>query len=393
MLKSYKYRIYPNSQQKKLIDKTIGVCRLVYNLALETKIRAWQSSHKSLSAIDLCYQLPELKEAYPWIAEVDSQAVQAAIKKLDKTFAFFFKGSGFPKFKSKKSSGSFKCPSNKREVDFKSHTITIPKIPNIKAAMSQKFDGVIKTITIIRTTTSKYYASVLVDNKQELPSKPILSVNKAIGIDIGIKSFAVTSNGQVYESNQHLKNSLKRLQCLQRRASRKKKGSNNRKKANKCVSILNEKIANQRGDYIHKITTKLVCDSQADTFVIEDLNVAGMMKNKKLSKAIQDASFGEFIRQMQYKCEWYGKNLIVIGRFEPSSKTCFACGLINNNLTLADRKWTCECGASHDRDLNAAKNILRIGIEKYSGVGNAGGPVESRRLRRAKKQELCIFNT
>lgn len=372
-----------------MIEKTLGICRLVYNLGLETKIRAWQSAQKRLSAIDLCYQLPELKEAYPWLKEVDSQAVQASIKKLDNAFDGFFKGKGFPKFKSKRGRQSFQCPNNTRLVDFEKGTITVPKIQNIKAAISRNFEGQIKTITVSRTPTGKYFASVLVDNKIQLPKKAIVNPEKTVGIDIGIKSFVVTSNGHFYEPNRYLKNSLSRLKCLQRRASRKKKGSKNRKKANLCVAILHEKIGNQRADYIHKITTGLIRDNQAETFVIEDLNVVGMLKNRKLSQAISDVSFGEFVRQMRYKCEWYGKNLIQIGRFEPSSKTCSACGHIKQDLILAHREWTCAaCGSTHDRDLNAAKNIKAMGLKQYSPEGIRVGPAEPRRLCRAEKQEL-----
>ena len=372
-----------------MIEKTLGICRLIFNLGLETKIRAWQSAQKRLSAIDLCYQLPELKAAYPWMNEVDSQAIQASIKKLDNAFEGFFKGKGFPKFKSKKGRQSFQCPNNTRRVDFEKGMITVPKIPNIKAAISRTFDGQIKTITISRTPTGKYFASVLFDNKRELPAKAAIDPTTTVGIDLGIKSFVVTSDGRFYEPNRYLKNSVQRLKCLQRRASRKKKGSNNRKKANKCVAILHEKITNQRADYIHKITTALCRDNQADTFVIETLNVVGMLKNRKLSQAISDVSFGEFVRQMRYKCEWYGKNLVQIGRFEPSSKTCSTCVHIKQDLTLADRGWTCEaCGSTHDRDLNAAKNIKQMGLKQYSPEGIRIEPAESRRLRRAKKQEL-----
>jgi putative transposase len=389
MLKAYKYQLFPNKRQSEMIEKTLGICRLTFNLGLETKIRAWQSAQKRLSAIDLCYQLPELKAAYPWMNEVDSQAIQASIKKLDNAFDGFFKGKGFPKFKSKRCRQSFQCPNNTRRVDFEKGMITVPKIPNIKAAISRTFDGQIKTITISRTPTGKYFASVLVDNKRELPTKAAIDPTTTVGIDLGIKSFVVTSDGRFYEPNRYLKNSVQRLKCLQRRASRKKKGSNNRKKANLCVAILHEKITNQRADYIHKITTALCRDNQADTFVIETLNVVGMLKNRKLSQAISDVSFGEFVRQMRYKCEWYGKNLVQIGRFEPSSKTCSTCGHIKQDLTLADREWACEgCGTTHDRDLNAAKNIKQMGLKQYSPEGIRKEPVEPRRLRRTKKQEL-----
>jgi putative transposase len=389
MLRAYQYQLFPNKRQSEMIEKTLGICRLLYNIGLETKIRAWQSAQKRLSAIDLCYQLPELKESYPWMNEVDSQAIQASIKKLDNAFEGFFKGKGFPKFKSKRGRQSFQCPNNSRKVDFEKGTITVPKIPNIKAAISRIFEGQIKTITIIRNPTGKYFASILVDNKKEIPAKPNIRPETTIGIDVGIKSFAVISDGRLFEPNRFLKNSLRRLKVLQRRASRKKKGSNNRKKANLCVSILHEKIANQRVDYCHKITTGLIRDNQAETFVIEDLAVVNMLKNHKLAQAVSDVSFGEFFRQLAYKCEWYGKNLIKIGRFEPSSKTCSNCGHVKADLILAAREWTCEaCGAVHDRDLNAAKNIKAFGLKQYSSEGIRKEPAEPRRLRRTKKQEL-----
>lgn len=392
-LKSYKYRLYPTNDQKSKIDRTIGVCRFIYNLALETKIYAYKSHGKNLTSFDLCYQLPELKKAYPWIAEVDSQAVQASVKKLDKAFKAFFMDEGFPKFKSRKSANTFQSPHPRKKIDWNKSTLTILKIKDIPIELSRRFDGKMKTVTISRTPTGKYFASILVetDSAKVVPNQ--VKPETTIGLDVGIKSFVVASNGKIFEPNRKLKASLKRLQCLQRRASRKKKGSNNRKKANKCVAILHEKITNQRTDYIHKVTTGLIRDNQAETFVIEDLNVAGMLKNRKLSQAISDVGWVEFRRQMEYKCDWYGKNLIVINRFEPTSKTCSHCGEINQELTLADREWTCKCGAVLDRDYNAAINIKNAGLKQYSPEGIRVELVESRRLRRAKKQENNTNNT
>lgn len=392
MLKAYKYRIYPNKSQTILIEKTFGICRLVYNLSLETKIIAWNSARKTLTAFDLMSQLTELKKDYPWMSEVDSQAILASIKRMDSTYQGFFKGKGFPKFKKKSGPQSFNCPNNYRNVDFSKSTLDIPKIHNIKAIIDRPFVGKIKVITIKKTASGKYFASVLTETKESVPEKPAIRKSTSMGVDVGIKNFIVCSDGLTFESNRFLKNSLRRMKCLQRRASRKKKGSNNRKKANLCVASLHEKIRNQRVDYCHKVTTGLIRDSQADTFVIEDLAVSNMLKNRKLSRAISDVGFGEFFRQMQYKCEWYGKNLIKIGRFEPSSKTCSHCGHIKQDLTLADREWTCEaCNTTHDRDLNAAINIKNFGLEQHSRRGTPVEPVESRRLRRAKKQEFCIF--
>lgn len=388
MLKSYKYRIYPDAGQKAKIDQTIGVCRLVYNLALDVKMRAWRSGVK-LSSFDLCYQLVELKKAYPWIAEVDSQALQAAVKKVDVAFKNFFRGAGYPKFKSRKlGTQSFQCPNHKREVDFVKGLLIIPKISDIPIRISRSFEGKIKTVTISRTPTGKYYASILVDNGVALPVKPQITPEKTIGIDVGLKSFVITSEGRSFAPKRHLKQNLERLKILQRRASKKKKGSQNRKKANLCVAKLHEKITNQRVDYIQKITSQLIGDNQADTFVVEDLAVVNMLKNHKLAQSISDVSWGKFFEVLQYKCDWYGKNLIKIGRFEPSSKRCSNCGHVKESLSLSEREWTCsECNTTHDRDINAAQNIKYFGLKNNSGKGVPDEPVERRRLRRAMKQE------
>lgn len=372
MLKAFKYRLYPTADQAAMIDKTIGVCRLVYNLALEIKIRAWQSAGITLSAYDLQKEIKELRAEYSWIEEVNSQAIHETLGRVDGAFKNFFNGMGFPNFKKKRKGGSYRCHNGVRKIDWIGKTITIPKIAKIPIVLSRKFDGEIRTVAISKTTTNKYFASILVKCDSVLPTIKEVSQDSAVGIDVGIKSFIATSDGKFFEPNRKLKNSLKRLQCLQRRASRKKKGSNSRKKANLCVAILYEKITHQRTDYIHKVTTELIRDNQAETFVIEDLGVAGMLKNRKLSQALQDVSFGEFFRQMKYKCEWHGKNLITIGRFEPSSKTCSLCGAINETLTLADREWTCaNCGATHERDINAAINIKNIGLKQFT-EGHSG---------------------
>lgn len=369
-----------------MIDKTIGVCRLVYNLALELKIRAYQSAGVRLSAYEIQKELKELRKEYDWIAEVNSQALVNSINMVDAAFKNFFAGKGFPKFKGKRSGGSFRCVTNLRRIDWAKSTLTVPKIAAIPITLSRKFEGQIRTVTISRTPSGKYFASVLVKSPQLKPVLPTIKPETTVGLDVGVKSFVVASTGRSFDANRKLKSSMARLKCLQRRASRKQKGSNNRKKAKLCVAILHEKITNQRTDYIHKITTGLIRDNQAETFVIESLNVAGMLRNHNLAQAISDASFGEFARQMKYKCEWYGKNLIEIGVFEPSSKMCSECGAINKTLTLADREWLCaSCGTSHERDLNAAINIRNIGLKKYSPVGSGGEPVESSAIAEAMK--------
>lgn len=390
MLKAYKYRLYPTYEQEILIGKSIGACRFVYNLALETKVYAFKAHGKTLSEYDLCYQLVDLKKDYAWLTEVDSQALKASIKNLDKAFNGFFRGGGFPKFKAKRIGGSFQCPNNDRRINWETSTLSVPKIRHIPIVLSRKFEGSIKTVTISKTPSGKYFASVLVEIDLKIPIPTRAIPESAVGIDLGIKDFVISSGGKKFEANRRLKNNLKRLKCIQRRVSRKKKGSNNRKKANKRLAILHEKITNQRTDYIHKVTTSLI-KSDNQTFVIEDLNVAGMLKNRKLSQAISDVGWGEFRRQLDYKSRWYGKNLIMINRFEPTSKKCSCCEAINETLTLADREWICACcGVLHDRDINAAINIKNAGLKQYSGAGSSGESVESRRFRRAKKQKPIV---
>jgi putative transposase len=386
MLKAYKYRLYPTLDQSKMIDQTIDACRLVYNLALEIKIWAHRNG-TSISTNEIGRQIKYLRKEYLWIAEVNCNAMHSSLNHLNSAYNKFFNGGGFPKFKTKKSiKKSFTVHIDRRKIDWGKSTLSIPKIENIPIALSRRFSGEIRTIVVSRSSTGKYFASILVKDTNELPILPEVKGSATIGIDVGIKSFLVTSDGRSYRPNRKLKDSLRRLQCLQNRASRKKKDSNNRKKANKKVALLHEKISNQRADYIHKITTQLIRDNQTDTFVVEDLAVANMVKNRKLSQAISDVSFGEFFRQMKYKCEWYGKNLIVIDRFAPSSKRCSDCGEINQGLTLTDREWTCSCGSHHDRDLNAAKNIKYFGLNN-SPEGIGVGPVESPAIAGATKQE------
>lgn len=391
MLKTAKYRLYPTQAQKQQLEQHFGTCRLVWNLALEVKQRAWKSANINLTRYDLQKQLVDLKREFPWLYEVNSQSLLSVLLNLDNAYNQFFNGGGFPKFKSKRGAQSFRCPGNFRRIEWGKKKIDIPKIRGIKFRGSVFFIGEIRTITIIRTVTGKYFACVLIDDKVSAPAPKAIETDSSIGIDVGIKSFALISDGRSFQPNRFLKNSLKRLQCLQGRASHKKKGGQNRKKCNLKVALLHERITNQRTDYIHKITTNLIRDKQTETFVVEDLNLFGMTQNRRLARSISDASFGEFFRQMKYKCGWYGKNLIVIDRFAPSSKRCSDCGKINDELTLADREWRCSCGAHHDRDLNAAKNIKFFGLN--TPVGSRGEPVESRRKRRAEKQEKVLVNT
>lgn len=369
-----------------MINKTIGACRFVYNLALETKIRAYQDCGVNLTCFELQRQLTNLKIDLNWLSEVDSQSLKESINNVDKAFKNFFSGKGYPNYKRKRASGSFQCPGNLRKIDWLGSTISIPKIYHIPILLSRRFDGQIKVVTIIRTATNKYFASVIIETNQEtiLPQIP----NQAIGIDLGISTFATLSTGQKINNPRHLRSELKRLKVLQKRASRKQKGSNNRNKSNLKVALLHEKITNQRKDFLQKLSTKLISDNQTDTICLESLPVKNMVRNHKLAQAISDVSWAEFVRQLEYKGKWYGKNIIKIDRFYASSKICSDCGHIKDELNLSERTWGCSnCGAIHDRDINAAINI------RNSGMGSPGEPVELPAIVGAMKQESMSIHT
>jgi putative transposase len=364
--KSYRYRLYPNQAQATLLDKHFGCTRLIYNWALGEKIRVYQETGESLSRYKLQDQLPGMKQGeMPWLAEVNAQSLQAALINLDHAFMNFFKQrTKFPKFKKKNHRQSFQVP-QRGQIDFENNKLIIPKfLEGIRCKVSRRFDGETKTFTISKTTTGNYFVSVLVETPDEIPPKRSIAADSTIGIDVGIKDFCTLSNGEKVENPKHLREELKRLKVLQRRASRKKKGSNNRKKAVQKVAKLHEKISNRRNDFLHKLTHRLTSENQADSLAVEDLNVAGMMKNHCLAQAVADVSWSEFFRQLEYKAEWRGVNLLKIGRFEPSSRAC-TCGTVNRELSLSDRKWTCKaCGATHDRDILAAQNIKRFALAK-----------------------------
>jgi putative transposase len=371
--KSYKYRLCPNKAQATLLDKHFGCVRLVYNHGLAEKIRCYEQTGKSLSRYKIQAQLPVMKrEDRPWLAEVNAQSLQASLINLDRAFMNFFrKKTKFPRFKKKTDKQSFQVP-QRGTIDFEHGKLIIPKFQEgIRCKISRRFEGETKTFTVSKTTTGKYFVSVLVETPEDVPGKQPVTEAGTIGVDVGIKTFCVLSNGEEIENPRLLKEELARIKVLQRRASKKKKGSENRKKAFKKVALLHETIANRRNDFLHKLTHRLTNDNQIGTIATENLNIAGMMKNHCLAQAIADVSWSEFFRQLEYKCEWNGVNLLKIGRFEPSSKTCDACGKVNSELKLSDREWTCECGAKHDRDFLAARNIKRFALAddniKYIG--------------------------
>lgn len=358
MLRAYKYRIYPTKKQEVLINKTFGACRFIYNLALETKMYAWQSHRKNFTAYDLQKQLAELRHEHSWLKEISKHAMDKAILNLDTAYKSFFKGKGFPKFKNKLSKQSFAERQN-ISVDWKNKIIVIPKIKNIQIAFSRMFVGEIKQVTVSKTTTGKYFISILVKDEKEIPVK--LPIQNALGIDLGLKHFAIASDGKKFDNPKYLRSSLSHLKFLQRQVSKKTKGGNNRCRAIHKLALQHEKISNQRKDFLHKLSSKLISENQALCF--EDLNIRGMVKNHNLAQSISDVSWSEFISMCKYKAEWYGKNVLFIPRFAPSSKICSNCGYVNDDLTLDQRTWTCICGATHDRDINAAVNIKNIALK------------------------------
>ena len=396
MLKAYKYRLNPNIEQRIALSKNMGCVRWVYNWALSRKIEAYQKENRSLSFFDLSKELPKLKaaEETKWLAEANAQSLQMSLRNLDNAFTRFFREKkGFPNFKSKKCRRqSFQIPQNV-EVDFEKRKIILPKIGAVRAKLHRKFDGIIKTVTISKTPSGKYYASILVETDEKPLPKPEIKYETTIGIDLGLTHFAILSNGEKIENPKYLQKSLNRLKFLQRRLLRKKAGSKRRDKARICVAKLHEKITNQRNDFLHKLSIRLIRENQ--TIALETLNVAGMMQNHRLAQSIGSASWSRFVEFLRYKAEWYGRNIVFIGRFEPSSKICSVCGYHNSELTLADRTWICpSCQTEHDRDVNAATNIRKFALQSQNLVGRESSELGSQSVYNssAMKREADAFS-
>jgi putative transposase len=361
IFKAFKYELNPSIEQQIMLNKTLGCARFIYNWGLNEKSKAYAKDKTSINFFDLTKQITELKkqEQYSWLGEVHSQPLQMALRNLDNAYTNFFKKkSKFPNFKKKQNNQSFQYPQG---VKVKDNQIFLPKIGWCHFFKHRDIFGQIKTVTVSKTTTGKYFVSILCDTKLEAPQKAPIRSETAVGVDLGIKTFAVLSNGRVFENQKHLTNKLKALRVEQRKLQRCVKDSKNREKQRIVVAKLHEKIANQRKDFTNKVSFYLT--ENFDTICMEDLDIAGMVKNDKLSRSISEQGWSMLNAQIQYKSEWKGKNYIQIGRFDPSSKRCNCCGSINKHLQLSHRVWTCEnCNNVNERDANAALNIRDYGV-------------------------------
>jgi putative transposase len=359
--KAYKYRFYPTEEQVSILAKTFGCCRYVYNWALRQRTDAYYQRGERLYYEATAQHLTELKkqEAYSWLNEVSSIALQQSLRHLDRGFRNFFEGRAqYPTFKKKHGNQAATYMATAFTWDDKQLTLAKMQQP-LQIVWSRPLPEGCKlsSVTVSKDTAGRYFVSILVEEEIQ----PMAMTPKMVGLDLGLKSMVITSDGHMHGNPKFFAKDEKKLARAQRQLSRKKKGSKNRAKARKKVAKIHAKIADRRRDYQQKLSTVLIRENQV--VCIENLQVKNMVQNHCLAKAISDVGWSEFVRQLEYKARWYGRTLVKIDKFYPSSKRCHACGHILDSLSLDIRHWVCpECGVAHDRDINAAKNVLAAGL-------------------------------
>lgn len=398
LLKAYKYRLYPNQKQISQLKHAFGCCRFVYNWALSFKTDRYQKFQQNVNRFELSRMLTFFKttEERKFLNNINSQSLQAELRHLEVAFTNFFKhNSKYPRFKKRNSKQSFECPQHVK-INFEEKLINIPKLGNVKYRDKHEFTGKIKTCTV-SLKNEKYFISILVENEKSLPEKKSVKEKTSVGLDLGLINFVTLSNGNKISNPRFIKLFENKIKHQQRKLSKKVKFSKNWIKQKKKINKLHGKLVDIRNDFLHKLSTNII--KNHDTIFVEDLNISGMLKNHKLSKSISNASWSEFIRQLEYKSEWNGKNVIKIGRFDPSSKLC-SCGYLNNELKMSDRNWICsKCKINNDRDILASENIKRFGlmklnyttIENNTGLGRAGVSVEGIAIANPVKQKTLVL--
>ena len=410
MIRAYKYKMKPTASQQAFLNDCFGCCRFVYNHALAERIEAYKSSKKSLTFFDQCKALTKMKkqEGFTWLNNIPALSLNYALLNLNNAYTRFFKTkSGFPKFKSKKRSGdSVKFEPNSTKYDFINNKVRLPKLGWVKLCKGRTFDpSAVKqnSTTVSRDACGTYWCTVSLEDGTLPEPKAKVREETAVGLDVGIRDFATLSDGTKIPNLRFSETQEKKIAGMQRCIARKQRGTKDKPASNRYLrftrklAVAHRRIENRRTDHLQQVSTTLI--RQYKTICIEDLNVKGMMANHSLAGAIGSASWSRFVSMLEYKGEWYGVNVLKAGRFDPTSQTCSACGWKNTDMKdLSVREWTCpQCGARHDRDVNAAANIKEAAIKKYfnqqspavTGITDADGA--DRENKMGMQSSICDY--